>query len=314
MKPLFYIGSAIVVAVILGLGAAWWAVACLGSDAVRLGSWKFYPRIGSTAANALERARIAHSGLLGLNRSEAIYFIADRDEAGETLRRECSYRVEGRDPDLPPQDQEKVQADAEGHDGHEGQAVPDPLTEGRCHTVVGQDPHHDCVPPPRRRRPWPPRVGGVTKCQGHEDHEVPVPLEVAGPESAGIHHHEHGHGERHQGMLRQERAGHRKERQKDQEEEGQVPCGGQKEEPDAPIQPRLRDGLGQGQDAEDEEHGVLGKSLCDAVRLEDIEDVKGGGDEESGHRHGHGPRRPEEGGNRQNGQHHHGTMGHLFGA
>jgi hypothetical protein len=99
MNRLLYFGSAIAVAVALGSGAAWWVVAGLGSDAIRLGSWKFYPLVGSTAAGEIERARIAHTGLLGLNRSEAIYFIADRDGAGEGLRRECSYRVEGRDPD-----------------------------------------------------------------------------------------------------------------------------------------------------------------------------------------------------------------------
>jgi hypothetical protein len=99
MKHLLYLGSAIVVALVLGTGSAWWAVAGFGSDAVRYGSWKFYPKVGSSAASDLLRARMARSGLLALNRSEAIYFFADRDDRGDTLRRDCTYRLEGRDPD-----------------------------------------------------------------------------------------------------------------------------------------------------------------------------------------------------------------------
>ena len=99
MKHLLYLGSAIVVALVLGTGSAWWVVAGFGSEAVRYGAWKFYPLVGSSAASDLLRAKIARGGLLALNRSEAIYFIADRDEQGDELRRDCTYRLEGRDLD-----------------------------------------------------------------------------------------------------------------------------------------------------------------------------------------------------------------------
>lgn len=42
---------------------------------------------------------MAHGGLLALNRSEAIYFIADRDEEGHELRRDCAYRLDGQELD-----------------------------------------------------------------------------------------------------------------------------------------------------------------------------------------------------------------------
>ena len=77
MKYLLYLGSVIVVALVLGTGSAWWVVAGSGSEAVRYGAWKFYPLVGSSAASDLLRAKIARGGLLALNRSEAIYFIAE---------------------------------------------------------------------------------------------------------------------------------------------------------------------------------------------------------------------------------------------
>jgi hypothetical protein len=99
MKHLLFLGSAMLAALVLGVGSAWWAVAGAGSDAIHLGPWTFYSLVGSTAAGDLLRAKIARAGLLALNRSEAIYFFADRDDDSAPLRRDCTYRLEGRDPD-----------------------------------------------------------------------------------------------------------------------------------------------------------------------------------------------------------------------
>jgi len=50
---------------------------------------------GSVDADAWTRARVALSGLLALNRSQAIYFVRKVDEAGRPLTERCRYRVSG---------------------------------------------------------------------------------------------------------------------------------------------------------------------------------------------------------------------------
>jgi hypothetical protein len=50
---------------------------------------------GSVDADAWTRARVALSGLLALNRSQAVYFVRNTDDAGRRLRDTCRYRVSG---------------------------------------------------------------------------------------------------------------------------------------------------------------------------------------------------------------------------
>jgi hypothetical protein len=50
---------------------------------------------GSVDADAWARARVALSGLLALNRSQAIYFVRRTDAVGHPLIETCSYRVSG---------------------------------------------------------------------------------------------------------------------------------------------------------------------------------------------------------------------------
>ncbi|WP_162896067.1 DUF1214 domain-containing protein [Novosphingobium sp. THN1] len=50
---------------------------------------------GSTEAGPVLRARVALTGLLALNRSQAIYFTRTVDDLGEPLREECHYRLVG---------------------------------------------------------------------------------------------------------------------------------------------------------------------------------------------------------------------------
>lgn len=57
--------------------------------------WLYSDRIGSADATALERAKSAIAGPLGLSRSEAIYFIANTDNEGRPLRSQCTYRITG---------------------------------------------------------------------------------------------------------------------------------------------------------------------------------------------------------------------------
>lgn len=50
---------------------------------------------GSVGADPWTRAQIALTGLLALNRSQAIYFVRRVDDGGARLRETCRYRVSG---------------------------------------------------------------------------------------------------------------------------------------------------------------------------------------------------------------------------
>ena len=98
-RRVLYLGSAVLVGLGLGIGSAWWSVGGGMSYAIQCGVWRHYPYYGSSSANPYVRARTQLAGPLALNRSEAIYFIADRDDQGEVLRPDRTYRIEGRDFD-----------------------------------------------------------------------------------------------------------------------------------------------------------------------------------------------------------------------
>ncbi|MGV3511644.1 MAG: DUF1214 domain-containing protein [Novosphingobium sp.] len=50
---------------------------------------------GSREAGPVLRASVALTGLLALNRSQAIYFTRKVDDLGEPLREDCHYRISG---------------------------------------------------------------------------------------------------------------------------------------------------------------------------------------------------------------------------
>lgn len=83
----------------LGLASAWWALRPQASLGAAAGPWRVSLLAGSAEADALTRARVAIGGLLALNRSETMYFVAAHDSAGQPLRTRCRYRVTG----VPPQ-------------------------------------------------------------------------------------------------------------------------------------------------------------------------------------------------------------------
>jgi hypothetical protein len=95
MNPTFYYGSAVWAALLLGGATAWWAVGCGIWGRVQRGAWRYYPDYGSNTANPYVRAQAIIEGPMVLQRSEAIYFIADRDDRGDWLQAGRNYRVEG---------------------------------------------------------------------------------------------------------------------------------------------------------------------------------------------------------------------------
>jgi hypothetical protein len=67
----------------------------LSAGNIMVGRWSSDPNVGSVAAGPWLRARIARVGLLGLTKSETIYFDRTTDEAGNRLRETCTYRLSG---------------------------------------------------------------------------------------------------------------------------------------------------------------------------------------------------------------------------
>ncbi|MEO5759051.1 MAG: DUF1214 domain-containing protein [Mesorhizobium sp.] len=79
-----------------GGGSVWYALKIQdGVGAIRIGQWTAFPDIGTPAADPYSKARVAREGVLALGRAEGLSFVAERDTAGEQLKRECAYKIEG---------------------------------------------------------------------------------------------------------------------------------------------------------------------------------------------------------------------------
>jgi hypothetical protein len=97
IRNLFTAIGVVVVATALAAGSVWWKVERAPLDGVvHIGPWQTNPAAGSVDAGLYVRARIARDGLFALNRAEAIYFMAARDDDNRPLRARCVYLIEGR--------------------------------------------------------------------------------------------------------------------------------------------------------------------------------------------------------------------------
>ena len=101
MRFILRLLAALAAALVLGLGSAYLAVkgAAPADASVKNGPWETNLSAGATSADIYTRAAVAIGGLLALNKSETIYFNADKDSAGEAFDPACTYRIEGHDPD-----------------------------------------------------------------------------------------------------------------------------------------------------------------------------------------------------------------------
>ncbi len=96
LRTLFLTLVVLVVAVGGGAGSVWLALnASEGVGAINIGAWTAFPDVGTPEADTYSKARFAREGGLSLGRAEGIAFSAQRDSAGDALRRECSYVIEG---------------------------------------------------------------------------------------------------------------------------------------------------------------------------------------------------------------------------
>jgi hypothetical protein len=85
---------AVSVALLLGLGSAYWAVSRdYPFGQVRAGPWEAVPRVGSREADPYARAVIARSAEIPLAIGEGLTLTATADDAGRSLDARCAYRV-----------------------------------------------------------------------------------------------------------------------------------------------------------------------------------------------------------------------------
>ncbi len=93
--------GAIAVGLGLGLGSAYFAVWRIAESELitKNGPWLTLLAAGSPDADMYTRTAVALGAIGALRKEETIYFFARKDSAGNDLRGECSYRIEGRDLD-----------------------------------------------------------------------------------------------------------------------------------------------------------------------------------------------------------------------
>lgn len=85
-------------AFLLGAGSFALAIAFpRGSAMATSGPWQTDLTVGSAQTGPYMRARIALMGLFALKKTEAVYYIARTDSAGNPLDAKYDYRIEGRD-------------------------------------------------------------------------------------------------------------------------------------------------------------------------------------------------------------------------
>ncbi|MCB1424689.1 MAG: DUF1214 domain-containing protein [Zhengella sp.] len=94
--------AALALAIAFG-GGGWSVWALMNSEwrpgALQVGPWIAYVQAGTPGADPYTKARIARNAELPLGAGEGVAFSARRDTAGDPLRPECRYRIEG---GLPP--------------------------------------------------------------------------------------------------------------------------------------------------------------------------------------------------------------------
>ena len=80
---------------LVGAGSAWYTLQHGMVRGESYAGWSGSSVTGSVDADPWTRARVAVSGLLALNKSQAIYFSRKTDDSGARLREDCRYRVTG---------------------------------------------------------------------------------------------------------------------------------------------------------------------------------------------------------------------------
>lgn len=85
----------IVAGLLTGAASGWFTLQNGMVQGESYSGWNGSKVTGSVDADPWTRARVAVSGLLALNKSQAIYFSRNSDDSGARLREDCRYRVSG---------------------------------------------------------------------------------------------------------------------------------------------------------------------------------------------------------------------------
>jgi hypothetical protein len=96
MRSLAYFIGTFIVALMLGIGSAWYMIE-RGSPltTTKVGPWDGWINEGNPNADPYTEAHVARSGRLPLSSTMARYFTARTDSAGRALTSGCQYRITG---------------------------------------------------------------------------------------------------------------------------------------------------------------------------------------------------------------------------
>ncbi len=100
LKTALKIAGVILVSLMLGVGSAFWVMfsppkVLQDQISVKNGNWRTSDSIASEDAGAYLRAIMALLGHIALDKSEAIYYVAQEDSDGNPLSSDYDYRVVG---------------------------------------------------------------------------------------------------------------------------------------------------------------------------------------------------------------------------
>ncbi len=99
MRLLIDIVIALVLALVIGVPTAWYAIEHgFIFGAVTAGAWTAWPTAGSADADPYSLATLARGGEVPLGAGEGIAFTAEDDSAGEPLSGTCTYEMAGQTP------------------------------------------------------------------------------------------------------------------------------------------------------------------------------------------------------------------------
>lgn len=97
-RTVLLVAGLVVLGLAIGVGSALGVLRSVDGFGDAAGPWRASTLAGSPDADGYTRARVALGGLLALNRSETMYYVATTDSAGRPLRTRCTYRVQGKPP------------------------------------------------------------------------------------------------------------------------------------------------------------------------------------------------------------------------
>lgn len=99
MRFVIYLLMMIAVALGVGFGLSYYALTDGRLFGVaQVGPWTAWPDVGASAPNPYTRGHLARTAAFELGQAEGLQFTATTDSDGQTLTRNCTYRILGKTP------------------------------------------------------------------------------------------------------------------------------------------------------------------------------------------------------------------------